>query len=121
MMHDLYRSLTGYEVTLDAAREWAWYEWHRRGLGPDDLRALVAWRKSRIRAGELPATALTFRRLVGQADYAEEDIMLLRAKRARQTATESRPARPRRQPEPAPDPETRQRLAEQLRKLREEL
>jgi hypothetical protein len=118
MMHELYRTLTGYEVSLDPAREWAWYEWHRRGLGPDDLRALVAWRKRRMAAGELPPTSLAFRNLVGNADHAEEDAILLRQQRQRREP--QRPPAPKQEP-PEPNPEARKRFIEELRKLKSTL
>lgn len=120
MMHSLYQELTGLRVTLDPSREWAWYEWHRRGIGPDDLRALVAWRKSRIRTGDLPPTSLAFRNLVGHADYAEEDIAILRSRESARRAAGSRITR---EPDPRDhtDPDARRRWAEALRKLRTEL
>lgn len=118
MMHDLYQGLTGYRITLDPCREASWYEWHRRGLGPDDLRAIIADRKRRIAAGDLPPQALLFRRLVAQVDWAEEDAVMLRARRERQIAQRRPSPLP---PPPDMDEETRRQAADTLRKLRESL
>lgn len=120
MMHDLYQSLTGYRITLDPNREASWYEWHRRGLGADDLRAIIADRKRRIASGDLPPQALLFRRLVAQVDWAEEDAAMLRARRERESRR--RPHRPTLPPDRgAMDDQARRQAAEALRKLRESL
>jgi hypothetical protein len=78
-LHDEYVRLTGMNVSL-FGREHAWYEWVRRELGVPELRLLVAEKRRRIKAGELPPASLTFRNLVANVDYAEEDIAELRAR-----------------------------------------
>ena len=78
-MHTEYQRLTGYPVVL-AGREWTWFEWLKRGLTVEDLRLLIREKRRRIRAGELTPQSLTFRNLAGNADYAEEDIAVLRAR-----------------------------------------
>jgi hypothetical protein len=78
-LHEEYVRLTGIRITLPG-REWSWFEWLKRGLGPAELRLLIAEKRRRIRAGELTAASLAFRNLVGNVDYAEEDIAELRAR-----------------------------------------
>jgi hypothetical protein len=78
-LHAEYQRLTGQRVAL-AGREWTWFEWLKRDLTLDDLRLLIRDKQRRIRARELSPTCLLFRYLIGNLDYAEEDILLLRAK-----------------------------------------
>ena len=79
-LHDEYCRLTGFKVTF-FGREHVWYEWARRELTVADLRALIAEKRRRVKVGELPPASLTFRNLVANVDYAEEDIAELRARR----------------------------------------
>jgi len=79
-LHDEYVRLTGFSISI-LGREHAWWEWDRRGLTVADLRALVAEKRRRVKVGELPPASLTFRNLVANVDYAEEDIAELRARR----------------------------------------
>lgn len=79
-LHDEYVRLTGFKVSI-LGREHAWYEWVRRELGVPELRLLIAEKRRRIKAGELQSVSLTFRNLVANVDYAEEDIAELRARR----------------------------------------
>lgn len=79
-LHDEYVRLTGFSISI-LGREHAWWEWDRRGLTVADLRALVAEKRRRIKLGELPPASMTFRNLVANVDYAEEDIAELRARR----------------------------------------
>lgn len=81
-LHAEYCRLTGFNIPLDMAREAAWFEFHfRRQLGIEDLRALIAEHKRRMGRGEVTAHGLTFRNLIGNADAAEENAVLLRARR----------------------------------------
>ena len=79
-LHDEYVRLTGFSISI-LGREHAWWEWERRGLTVADLRALVAEKRRRVKVGELPPASLSFRNLVANVDYAEEDIAELRARR----------------------------------------
>ena len=79
-LHDEYCRLTGFKVTF-FGREHVWYEWARRDLGVPELRLLVNEKRRRVKVGELPPASLTFRNLVANVDYAEEDIAELRARR----------------------------------------
>lgn len=85
--HAEYQRLTGQRVTL-LGREWVWWEWIQRELTLDDLRLLIRDKQRRIRQGELPPQSIAFRNAVANADFAEEDILLLRAR------TRARPADP---------------------------
>lgn len=78
-LHAEYVRLTGFRISV-MGREWAWFEWIKRELGVAELRMLVAEKRRRIRAGELTGASLAFRNLIGNADFAEEDVAELRSR-----------------------------------------
>jgi len=84
-LHALYCELTGQQIFLNLSRESEWFEWlrFRRHLPftADDLRAVIAHRQRRLRAGEVTESALKFSRVVGQPDFFEEDLGIELARR----------------------------------------
>jgi hypothetical protein len=78
-LHAEYVRLTGFKISV-MGREWAWFEWIKREMGIPELRMLVAEKRRRIRACELTVQSLAFRNLVGNVDFAEEDVAELRAR-----------------------------------------
>lgn len=79
-MHAEYVRLTGQHVSL-MGREHVWYEWMRRGLTIDDLRMLIGHiKRERAKGNNVRGADLKFRNLVWDADFAEEDIVALRAR-----------------------------------------
>lgn len=80
-MHRTYVQMTGQQVTL-WGREWVWWEWIKRGLNVEDLRMLITHIKRERAAGRpVRGADLKFRNLAANADFAEEDIIELRARR----------------------------------------
>jgi hypothetical protein len=78
-MHDAYVAGTGLQVTLDFAREEAWWHVWKRGIRAKDITDLIAENRRRVRFG-IPARSLTFRNFVGSPDFLEEDLAELRAR-----------------------------------------
>jgi hypothetical protein len=78
-IHQLYCALTGMQIRLDMAREHEWYHWIKRGFEERDLRDLVAFLRTEIRAGRRNPGALKFRNLIVNLDYFEEDLAEARA------------------------------------------
>jgi hypothetical protein len=87
-LHKLYGELTGLLIPLDMQRESMWYEWQRRGHGPQELREVVAHLRRGIREQKRNPGALKFRNLIGMPDFFEEDLAEARAARR---AFQSRP------------------------------
>lgn len=91
-LHAEYVRLSGQRVSL-MGREWAWYEWVKRGLTVQDLRMLVGHiRRERSAGRTVRGADLKFRNLVANADFAEEDIVELRA-RARARVHQAEPGK----------------------------
>lgn len=85
-MHAAYCAASGITLPFDALRELQWYEVWRRGIRAADIRDVIRWMQWRKKK-ELPVRSLVFRKFVGDADYLEEDISLMRAnQRERQAA-----------------------------------
>ena len=80
-LHKLYCQLTGLILRLDMDRERMWFEWCRRGFTADDLCAVIAHIRQGIKTGKRNPGALKFSNLIGNLDYFEEDLALIRATR----------------------------------------
>lgn len=88
-LHGLYSRLTGFKLRLDMGREAVWFEWLRRGFTADDLQALIRHLRSEIREGRRNPGALKFSNLIGQPDFFEEDLAVLRALNRNRVTSES--------------------------------
>lgn len=82
-MHAIYCRLTGFQLSLDMAREHAWFEVRRRGVGPAELGVLIGHLQRQIKAGNRNPGCLKFRNLVGNPDYLEEDLAEAKAQARR--------------------------------------
>jgi hypothetical protein len=78
-MHAAYVAGSGIQITLDYAREEAWFHVWRRGVRAKDITDLIADNRRKVRLG-IPARSLLFRNFVGSADFLEEDLAELRAR-----------------------------------------
>lgn len=78
-LHEAYVKATGFNLRLDMCREAMWWDWVKRGLTPQDVETLVRNMKWRQDHG-LSARSLVFRWFVGRPDWAEEDLMEIRAR-----------------------------------------
>lgn len=79
-LHDLYVTLTGFEIRWGVDRLYPWELFALR-FGEDDLRLVIKWIKGRHATGK-PARSLTFRSLIsgpGSLDYFEEDLCQAKA------------------------------------------
>src|SRR6185369_10990203 len=86
-LHAAYCALTGMQVALDMVREGTWFEFCRKGFTEDDLRAVVRSIRAGIADGKRNPGALKFSNLVGQLDFFEEDLAMVRAQdRGRKSA-----------------------------------
>jgi hypothetical protein len=73
-IHSLYCALTGLQIRLDMHREYIWFEYFRRGLTEDNLRAVVKHIKTGILNQRRNPGALRFSNLVAQFDRFEEEL-----------------------------------------------
>lgn len=77
--HAAWRAATGQDLGLDMSREQAWFEWLKRGLGAAEVGELVRYHRRERQAGR-PARRETFRSLIVNVDWAEEDLAMMRAR-----------------------------------------
>ena len=87
-LHGLYCRLSGQQIRLDMAREGIWFEFIRRGFTGEDLQLVLRALRAAIARGDRNPGALKFSNLVGQPDYFEEDLALIRAHARPKPATE---------------------------------
>lgn len=84
-MHAAYCAGSGITLAFDPLRELQWYEVWRRGIRAADIRDVIRWMQWRKKR-EMPVRSLLFRRFIGDADYLEEDIALMRANQRERSA-----------------------------------
>lgn len=78
-LHGIYTRQTGQTVRLDMQRIFTWEAWLAKGFSNADLFDLIRHLRDEIRKGNRSPAALKFTNLVGNADFFEEDLALLRA------------------------------------------
>ena len=71
--HELYCQLTGQRLTLRFDRERLWYEFLRAGFSAEDLKSVVSYLQTEIRASRRNVGALKLSNLL-QLDRFEEDL-----------------------------------------------
>jgi hypothetical protein len=115
--HRLYCQLTGQTLRLAFDRERMWYELLRAGYSLEDLRAVVAYLQSEIRAQRRNIGALKLSNLL-QLDRFEEDLQISRVRLRPHAPLKPKPPPPPPQPDPAQQERGRQRALECLRQLK---
>ena len=79
-LHAAYLAATGFDLPLTMQRLYTWEPWLAAGLTPRDVTDLVAHHK-RLAREHRPARSLVFRNLIGNVEYAQEDLASARAQR----------------------------------------
>jgi len=79
-LHSAYQSATGFDIALDFQRESQWYEAWKRGIRAQDITALIGLMRWKAKHDQ-PVRSLKFRTFVGNADYLEEDVQEMRARK----------------------------------------
>ena len=72
-MHQAYVRGTGLQIALDMQRELVWGMVHQRGIRTADIVLVIEHMKRKAKAQQ-PVRSFTFRNLIGNVDYLEEDI-----------------------------------------------
>lgn len=96
-LHVEYCSRTGFEILLNMARENTWKDWlfynREQPFTVEDLKLVIAFLRSKIRANERNEGSLRFRNLIGNPDYFEEDLEQAKAWRKSNRGVFSAPMR----------------------------
>jgi len=86
--------LPEHHVGLNMHREYQWHEWMRwrkdEPFTPQDLRAVVAYRRHLIQNNRQFPGCLKFHNLIGGPDLFEEDLALARTHRVRRVSDKDR-------------------------------
>lgn len=72
-MHEAYVRGTGLQIALDMQRELVWGSVYQRGIRTADIVLVIEHMKRKAKAQQ-PVRSFTFRNLIGNVDYLEEDI-----------------------------------------------
>ena len=72
-MHQAYVRGTGLQIALDMQRELVWGSVYQRGIRTADIVLVIEHMKRKAKAQQ-PVRSFTFRNLIGNVDYLEEDI-----------------------------------------------
>lgn len=78
-LHSAYCDSTKMSIELTMSRIFQWQAWQARGWGKAELRLVVQSLHRKIAAGKKWASALTFRRLIGDLEGFEEELADARA------------------------------------------
>lgn len=79
-LHSAYCSASGFALPLDYSREQQWFDVWKRGIRAPDITALIALMRWKAKHDQ-PVRSLKFRSFVGNADYLEEDVVEMRARK----------------------------------------
>lgn len=81
-LHASFCDTTGWDLRMTATAERYWCECHMEGLTPDDLRAVIIYRKRLIKAGDRKQSCISIHNICGTSEAILDtlcDASMLRA------------------------------------------
>lgn len=92
-LHMVFCDTTGWDLRMTATAERFWCECHMEGLTPEDLRAVIIYRKRLIKAGDRKQSCISIHNICGTSEAILDtlcDASMLRAMARKRTLDPAR-------------------------------